>query len=75
MGQITITHTHADGTLIEGSSKGDGVCESSTACGITGGTSPVSAQIGIGQSRDRPRTHTRSSGPRKRCARPGTRSP
>ena len=50
---ITITHTHADGTLIEGSRKGDGVYE--ILKGLRGNWRyfPSLRQIGLGQSRDR----------------------
>lgn len=50
---ITITHTRAAGTLIEGSSKGDGVYE--ILKGLYGNWRyfPSLRQIGIGQSRDK----------------------
>jgi Domain of unknown function (DUF3560) len=50
---ITITHTHEGGTLIEGSSKGDGVYE--VLKGLYGNWRyfPSLRQIGIGQSRDK----------------------
>ena len=50
---ITITHTHASGTLIEGSHKGDGVYE--ILRGLRGNWRyfPSLRQIGLGQSRDR----------------------
>jgi|SRR5450755_4721239 len=50
---ITISHTHADGTLVEGSRKGDGVYE--LLKGLYGNWRyfPSLRQIGIGQSRDK----------------------
>lgn len=50
---ITIKHTRADGTLIEGSSKGDGVFD--ILKGLSGNWRyfPSLRQIGIGQSRDK----------------------
>jgi hypothetical protein len=50
---ITITHTHADGTMLEGSAKGDGVYE--ILKGLHGNWRyfPSLRQIGIGQSRDK----------------------
>jgi hypothetical protein len=50
---ITISHTHADGTLIEGSSKGDGVYDILKGLGGNWRYFPSIRQIGIGQSRDR----------------------
>lgn len=51
---ITITHTHADGTLIEGSRKGDGVYELLKELYGNWRHFPSLRQIGIGQSRDKP---------------------
>ncbi len=50
---ITIRHTHEDGTLIEGSAKGDGVYE--ILKGLYGNWRyfPSLRQLGIGQSRDK----------------------
>ena len=50
---ITIRHTHEDGTLIEGSAKGDGVYE--VLKGLRGNWRyfPSLRQIGLGQSRDK----------------------
>jgi hypothetical protein len=50
---ITIRHTHAEGTLIEGSCKGDGVYEVLRGMGGNWRYFPSLRQIGIGQSRDR----------------------
>ena len=50
---ITIRHTHADGTLIEGSSKGDGVYEVLRGLGHNWRYFPSLRQIGLGQSRDK----------------------
>ncbi len=50
---ITISHTHADGTLIEGSSKGDGVYDILKGLGGNWRYFPSIRQIGIGQSRDK----------------------
>jgi len=50
---ITITHTHADGTLIEGSAKGDGVYEILKGLRDNWRYFPSLRQIGIGQSRDK----------------------
>jgi hypothetical protein len=50
---ITISHTHADGTLIEGSAKGDGVYELLKGLGNNWRYFPGIRQIGLGQSRDR----------------------
>ena len=50
---ITITHTHADGALIEGSRKGDGVWEILRGLGANWRYFPSLRQIGLGQSRDR----------------------
>ena len=51
MNTLTITHTHAEGTLIDGTSKGDGTAEVLTARGWRWGRS-ISAWF-IPQSRDR----------------------
>ena len=53
MASITIRHTHEDGTLIEGSSKGDGVYD--ILRGLRGNWRymPSIRRIGIAQSRDR----------------------
>ena len=53
MASITIRHTHEDGTLIEGSSKGDGVYE--ILRGLRGNWRyfPSIRRIGLGQSRDK----------------------
>lgn len=53
MAEITITHTRANGTLIEGSSKGDGVYEILKSTRGNWRYFPSLRQIGIGQSRDR----------------------
>lgn len=50
---ITITHTQADGTLLEGSRKGDGVYEILRGLGHNWRYFPSIRAIGIGQSRDR----------------------
>jgi len=50
---ITITHTHAEGTLIEGSRKGDGVWEILRGLGANWRYFRSLGQIGLGQSRDR----------------------
>ncbi|MGI5526881.1 DUF3560 domain-containing protein [Streptomyces syringium] len=50
-GEITITHTRADGTLVEGSRKGDGVFELIRPHGFR--FFPSLGQLGIGRSRDR----------------------
>ena len=49
---ITIRHTHADGTLIEGSRKGDGVYEVLKDLRDNWRYFPSIRQLGIGQSRD-----------------------
>ncbi|KGJ79295.1 hypothetical protein GY21_05785, partial [Cryobacterium roopkundense] len=51
MNALTITHTHAEGTLIDGTSKGDGTAEVLTVSGWRWGRS-ISAWF-IPQSRDR----------------------
>lgn len=53
MASITIRHTHADGTLIEGSSKGDGVLEVLRGLRDNWRYFPSIRQIGLGQSRDK----------------------
>lgn len=53
MATITITHTHADGTLIDGSRKGDGVWEILKGLGHNWRYFRSLGQIGLGQSRDR----------------------
>jgi hypothetical protein len=50
---ITIGHTHADGTLIDGSSKGDGVYELLKGLHDNWRYFRSLAQIGLGQSRDK----------------------
>jgi Domain of unknown function (DUF3560) len=50
---ITITHTHAGGTLLEGSAKGDGVWEILKGLRDNWRYFPSIRAIGIGQSRDR----------------------
>jgi Domain of unknown function (DUF3560) len=50
---ITITHTHADGTLLEGSRKGDGVYKVLKGLRDNWRYFPSIGAIGIGQSRDR----------------------
>ena len=50
---ITITHTHADGTLIEGSRKGDGVWDVLKGLHDNWRYFRSLAQIGLGQSRDK----------------------
>lgn len=50
---ITITHTHAGGTLIEGSRKGDGVYDVLKALRDNWRYFPSIARIGLGQSRDK----------------------
>jgi Domain of unknown function (DUF3560) len=51
-GMITITHTHADGTLLAGSRKGDGVYELLKGLRDNWRYFPSIRAIGIGQSRD-----------------------
>ncbi len=51
--RITITHTHAGGTLIEGSARGDGVYELLRGLGDNWRYFPSLRQIGLGQSRDK----------------------
>jgi hypothetical protein len=53
-GTIIIRHTRAEGTLIEGSRKGDGVWPILKDLRHNWRYFPSLAQIGIGQSRDRP---------------------
>jgi hypothetical protein len=53
MAEITITHTHADGTLVQGSSKGDGVWEILKNLRGNWRYFRSIGQIGLGQSRDR----------------------
>lgn len=53
MNEITITHTHADGTLIEGSRKGDGVWDVLKGLHDNWRYFPSLRQIGLGQSRDK----------------------
>lgn len=53
MAEITITHTHAEGTLIEGSRKGDGVWEVLKGMHDNWRYFPSLRQIGLGQSRDK----------------------
>jgi hypothetical protein len=53
MANITITHTRADGTLLEGSAKGDGVYDILRGLGGNWRYFPSLRRIGIGQSRDR----------------------
>jgi len=50
---ITIRHTHVDGTLLEGSAKGDGVYEILKGLRDNWRYFPSLRQIGIGQSRDK----------------------
>ena len=50
---ITITHTHADGTMLEGSRKGDGVYELLKGLRDNWRYFPSIRAIGIGQSRDK----------------------
>ena len=50
---ISITHTRADGTLIDGSRKGDGVYEILRGLGGNWRYFPSIGRVGIGQSRDR----------------------
>lgn len=50
---ITIRHNHADGTLVEGSRKGDGVWEILRGLHHNWRYFPSIGAIGIGQSRDR----------------------
>lgn len=50
---ITITHTHEDGTLIEGSRKGDGVYDVLRGLRANWRYFPSLQQIGLGQSRDK----------------------
>ncbi|CAM5314588.1 DUF3560 domain-containing protein [Streptomyces abikoensis] len=54
-GTITITHTRADGTLVEGSRKGDGVLELLRPHGFR--YFPSLSQLGITRSRDRQAQH------------------
>jgi Domain of unknown function (DUF3560) len=51
---ITITHTHADGTLIEGSAKGDGVYEILRGCHAHWRWFRSLGCLGLMQSRDKP---------------------
>ena len=53
MSDIKITHTHADGTLIEGSRKGDGVWETLKGLHDNWRYFRSLGQIGLGQSRDK----------------------
>lgn len=53
MSAITITHTHADGTLIEGSRRGDGAWEVLKGLHDNWRYFRSLRQIGLGQSRDR----------------------
>lgn len=53
MSQIKITHTHADGTLIEGSRKGDGVWETLKGLHDNWRYFRSLGQIGLGQPRDK----------------------
>jgi len=53
MATISITHTHAEGTLIEGSRKGDGVWEILRGLGANWRYFRSLGQIGLGQSRDK----------------------
>lgn len=53
MSAITITHTRADGTLIEGSRRGDGVWETLKGLHDNWRYFRSLGQIGLGQSRDR----------------------
>jgi hypothetical protein len=50
---ITISHTHQDGTLIEGSRKGDGVYEILRGLRSNWRYFPSIRKIGLGQSRDK----------------------
>ncbi|MCW2898662.1 MAG: hypothetical protein JWO67_927 [Streptosporangiaceae bacterium] len=50
---ITIRHSHADGTLIEGSRRGDGIFEILRGLGDNWRWMPSIGRIGIRQSRDR----------------------
>jgi Domain of unknown function (DUF3560) len=50
---ITISHTHADGTLLEGSAKGDGVYDILKGLRDNWRYFPSIRRIGIGQSRDK----------------------
>lgn len=50
---ITISHTHQDGTLIEGSAKGDGVYDVLRGLRDNWRYFPSLRQIGLGQSRDK----------------------
>jgi hypothetical protein len=53
MASIIISHTHADGTLVEGSAKGDGVWEVLKSLRTSWRYMPSIGRIGLGQSRDR----------------------
>ena len=53
MSDITITHTHAEGTLVEGSRKGDGVWEVLKGLHENWRYFRSLGQIGLGQSRDK----------------------
>jgi hypothetical protein len=53
MADITITHTHEAGTLVEGSRRGDGVWEVLKGLGTSWRYFRSLGQIGLGQSRDR----------------------
>jgi hypothetical protein len=52
MNEITITHSHEGGTLIEGSRKGDGVYDLLRGLHDNWRYFPSLRQIGLGQSRD-----------------------
>lgn len=53
MADLTIRHTHADGTLLDGSSKGDGVYDILRGLRCGWRYFPSIGAIGIGRSRDR----------------------
>lgn len=68
---ITIRHTRAEGTLIEGSEKGDGVYDIVRHRGFR--YFPSIGRIGITGSRDQAAQTWKSTRRRKRCARPDSR--
>lgn len=53
MAAITITHTRAEGTLVDGSRKGDGVYEVLKGLRASWRWMPSIGRIGLGQSRDK----------------------
>jgi hypothetical protein len=53
-GEITITHSLAEGTLVDGSRRGDGVWEILKGLGTSWRPMPSLGCLGLGQSRDKP---------------------